>query len=587
MQCLRCFVKNKENECQIKVRSILESLQFINQHHASVARFGDGEIDIIQGHSIPYQVYNEGLSRQLKKILQTPSSEKLLVCLPDVFEHLERYNDNAKLFWNSHFKKYHTFYEKECQSKWYGSTFLSRPYIDLVDKTASDVYFVEIKKIWQDRNILIVEGENSRSGVGNDLFDNAQSVKRIICPSKNAFDYYDEILETIKKYAEHRLILLMLGPTAKVLSYELANQGHQAIDLGHIDSEYEWYGMQATHKVKLLHKHTAEFNWDEQIENCVDKVYYQQILATVGIEMEIKEKQMNQAELISVIVPVYNVERYLERCLNSILKQTYTRFELLLINDGSTDNSAQICEDYAKKDSRIRVIHQENAGPSAARNKGIELSRGDYITFIDSDDFVEDYYLQNLYTALIKNDADISVCNFNSFNEERQSFLFSITSDKYFEKVYEVEEWLNQENTAQNNLYLVFTFSPLKLFKKELFSGIYFPNGRLREDDATIYKLYLKANKIAFINQGSYYYSQRREGLSRNGGMLDDITSMISNAEERMALLVTLGYDVEQHIDAYIKRLRKCHADALRAGQIELYQHLTTKLDLITYHRKG
>ncbi|WP_242237216.1 SP_1767 family glycosyltransferase [Streptococcus acidominimus] len=579
-------MSKKRELSEIQVLPILESLRFIKEHQASVARFGDGEIDIINGLSIPYQEYDESLALALKVILQLPSSEDLLVCLPDVFQKIERYNQNAQVFWQSHFEKYRDFYQEECQSDWYGSTFLSRPYIDLQDKSLADVYFAAIRDLWQGRDVLLVEGETSRSGVGNDLFANAASLSRIICPSKNAFAHYDAIMERILEHAEDRLVILMLGPTAKVLVYDLMKRGFQSIDLGHIDSEYEWYQMKATHKVKLHHKHTAEFNRDEGIELVQDDVYAQQIVATVGVDWAKEEEQMmSEFETISIIVPVYNVERYLKRCLDSLLRQTYTDFELLLINDGSTDSSAEICEEYAKKDKRIRVIHQENAGPSAARNRGIELAQGRYITFVDSDDFVEDYYLDNLHTALVKNHADISICNFNSFNEDRQSFLFSITKEMYFEQTYTVEEWLNQENTAKNNLYLTFTFSPLKLFKRELFDGISFPVGRLREDDATIYKVYLKARKIAFINQGSYYYSQRSEGLSRNG-MLDDIRSMISNAEERLALLVTLGYDVREHIDSYIKRLKKCQADSLRAGQIGLYQELTTKLDLIEQHQK-
>lgn len=288
-------------------------------------------------------------------------------------------------------------------------------------------------------------------------------------------------------------------------------------------------------------------------------------------------------DLISLIVPVYNVAPYLHRCINSILEQSYQNIEILLINDGSTDNSAFICQEYAEKDSRIRVIHQSNQGPSAARNTGISAAKGDYIAFIDSDDFIEKDYLKNLYQAAVQNQSDIAVCNFTSFNEERQSFLFSITSDMYFEKTYSVNEWLALENSPRYNLFLVFTFSCLKLFKRELFTGIFFPVGKLREDDATIYKLYLKANQITFINRGSYYYSQRKDGLSRND-MLIDIEGMIHNMEERISLLTTLGYDTVEQIDAYIKRLEKCQVDALKVGQISLYHQLSTKLDLIKHH---
>ncbi|MGQ7453661.1 SP_1767 family glycosyltransferase [Streptococcus suis] len=572
----------------IRVLPILESLEFIQENNASVVRFGDGEIDLILGHSIPYQAYDKELAGALKTILQMPSNEQLLVCLPDVFQNLERYNNNARYFWSKHFEQYHAFYEEECQSEWYGSTFLSRPYIDLVDKSHSDRYFAAIKKLWSGRDILIVEGETSRSGMGNDLFEQANSVSRIICPSKNAFSSYDRIISSILRHAEGRLVILMLGPTAKLLSYDLTKRGYQAIDLGHIDSEYEWFQMKAESKVKLEHKHTAEFNYDENIAEVVDEEYINQVLEWVDVPAKSlihKEEEVMDQSLISVIVPVYNVKPYLARCLDSLLKQTHTNFELLLVNDGSKDGSAFILEEYTKKDSRIRVIHQENMGVSAARNRAIDEAKGSYITFIDSDDFVEDFYLEHLYQAAVSSGSDIAATNFSSFNEERQSFLFYHTKESYFQKVYSVQEWMDLEGDMKNNMHLAFTFSPLKLFKRELFGDIRYPVGRLREDDATIYKLYLKANQIHFTNEGPYYYSQRAEGLSRTA-MHDDIATMVSNAEERISLMVALGYNPTAQITSYVERLKKCRGDALYAGQVNLYRTICSKIDLYEGYQK-
>ena len=169
---------------------------------------------------------------------------------------------------------------------WYGRTFISRPYIDLADKTPSAQYFAKIKTLWENKEILIVECLTTRSGRGNDLFDNAKSIKRIICPSKNAYDKVQEIKESIRQHCANKLVLLMLGPCAKVLVYELcqemAGEGeNQFIDIGHIDSEYEWYKMGATHKTKLRTKHTAEFNFDTDIELIEDEEYNQQILVNL------------------------------------------------------------------------------------------------------------------------------------------------------------------------------------------------------------------------------------------------------------------------------------------------------------------
>ena len=143
------------------------------------------------------------------------------------------------------------------------------------------MYFKNIKNLWDKRDILIVEGVNSRSGVGNDLFDNANSVERIICPSKNAYSKIDEIELLIEKHAENKLVLLILGPTAKVLAKRLSIKKIQAIDMGHIDSEYEWFKMGATYKVKLDNKHTAEHNFDENIIFNEDDDYNRQVIVRI------------------------------------------------------------------------------------------------------------------------------------------------------------------------------------------------------------------------------------------------------------------------------------------------------------------
>ena len=561
---------------QIDARSTAWSIDYIKQHQASIVRFGDGEIDLIMGRSIPYQSYDKDLALELLEILETPSSRKLMVCLPDVFEHLERYNSNAQHFWENHFEQFADFYKNHCRSSWYGSTFLSRPYIDWVDKSQAQANIEKLRSLWQDKDLLIVEGETSRSGVGNDLFDNSKSIKRIIGPSKNAYQDLDWIYDKVMEHSANRLVLVMLGPTAKVLVKRLADSGIQAIDLGHIDSEYEWYQMKATHKVKLAHKHTAEFNYDEDIAFDEDTNYLSQIVAHI----KDKEKKPMTSEKISIIVPVYNAENYLRRCIDSILEQTYTNFELLLINDGSTDGSAKILEEVKESDSRIRVVHKKNEGVSATRNLGLKLVTGDYITFIDSDDFVDKLYLEVLYKSLTENDADIASGNFASFNEERQAFLFFTTDETYFEKVYSPQEWLDQENNPRHNLFLTVIFTPFKLYKRELWENIEYPVGRVREDDAIIHKLYLRCQRISFVNSAIYFYSQHEDSLSKTV-MQKDIATMISNAEERIALMAAMNYDISEHVKSYHKRLEKCLEDALNAGQIALAKEIKVKLELL------
>jgi len=271
-------------ERQISVLSIDQSLDYLLEKGASVVRFGDGEMDLIAGRGIVYQEYDPELSARLREIMSMESDERLMVCLSDVFTGLERYSIDAQNFWKVHLYYHLADYQEICRAPWYGSTFISRPYIDLEDKTPSAGYFAKLKQLWQDKDLLIVEGLTSRSGVGNDLFDGAKSIKRIICPSRNAYSKLEAIKQAVREQADNRLILTMLGPTAKVLVYDLVQEGYRALDIGHIDSEYEWFQMGARHKVKLSHKHTAEHNFDQDIEFRDDQAYDSQIVANLAQE---------------------------------------------------------------------------------------------------------------------------------------------------------------------------------------------------------------------------------------------------------------------------------------------------------------
>lgn len=266
----------------IQVKGIDETLDYIIEHNSSLVRFGDGEVNLMWGLPIPYQNHDLELANQLKHIVGLESDEKLVVCLPDAFDDRFVFTWWATPFWKEHMNVYMDFYKELCKGSWYGSTFISRPYIDYEDKSKAKGQFEKLKSIWENRDILIVEGITSRSGVGNDLFDKVKSVKRIICPSHNAYSVVDNIQEEIMKHAEGRLILCMLGPTAKVLSYNLCQMGYQVLDVGHVDSEYEWMKMEAKTKVKFSHKHTAEHNFDQDIEFIDDETYNSQILVDLS-----------------------------------------------------------------------------------------------------------------------------------------------------------------------------------------------------------------------------------------------------------------------------------------------------------------
>lgn len=284
VQAIEKLCLAEPEERQISVLSIDQSLDYLLEKGASVVRFGDGEMDLIAGSGIVYQEYDPELSARLREIMSMESDERLMVCLSDVFRGLERYSIDAQNFWKAHLHQHLADYQEICRAPWYGSTFISRPYIDLEDKTPSAGYFAKLKQLWQDKDLLIVEGLTSRSGVGNDLFDGARSIKRIICPSRNAYSKLEAIKQAVREQADNRLILTMLGPTAKVLVYDLVQEGYRALDIGHIDSEYEWFQMGARHKVKLSHKHTAEHNFDQDIEFRDDQAYDSQIVANLAQE---------------------------------------------------------------------------------------------------------------------------------------------------------------------------------------------------------------------------------------------------------------------------------------------------------------
>ncbi len=217
-------------------------------------------------------------------------------------------------------------------------------------------------------------------------------------------------------------------------------------------------------------------------------------------------------DLISVIVPIYNVEDYLKQCINSLLKQTYTNLEILLIDDGSMDSSSEICDEYSVKDKRIKVFHQKNKGLSGARNTGIENMRGRYVTFVDSDDYVSEDYIKELYRILQETEADISCVSGNKFFGEK---IFSNIEEKNGEKL----KTYNRKEAFKQMLYRkdVNSYAWGKLFKNEMFNDVRFPEGLLFEDVRTIYKLYDKAEKIAICTKRLYYYRQRQGSIVNSG----------------------------------------------------------------------
>lgn len=288
--------------------------------------------------------------------------------------------------------------------------------------------------------------------------------------------------------------------------------------------------------------------------------------------------------LITVAIPVYNSEKYLENCLNSVTQQTYPNLDILLVNDGSTDLSAEICETYKAKDSRIRVFHQKNGGVGASRNTIIELIKGDYVTFVDNDDWLEEKHIENLYEQLKKHDADISACNFYSYLEDQGKFSFHGNFNNYFEKDYSVEEWFDEQYNSKNYMSQCFTVPWGKLYKRALLDGLAFPENKEVEDDYTTYLIYLNAKKITYFHRCTYIHRKSDGSITQRVNLTHVFP--LQSIEERLTLLTIMGHDVSREIRAYKWRLELHKKEHLRNGNIAEYKRACKKIELINKSSK-
>lgn len=235
--------------------------------------------------------------------------------------------------------------------------------------------------------------------------------------------------------------------------------------------------------------------------------------------------------IISIVIPVYNVAKWLTSCIESIINQTYSKMEILLVDDGSTDGSERICDEYGQKDNRIKVIHKKNGGLSAARNTGIDAATGKYITFIDSDDFVDSAYIEYLYNLITTNDSDLSVCQLYFVDEDDKLLSHSgCRVNKIIRCNYNCMKDYLSENA-------IGTVAWRKLYKKSLFEdGIRFPVGKYNEDVWTTYKLIAKCNSIAIGDKELYAYRQR-EGSIMNSKFTPKHMDAVYGAIEKNAFV--------------------------------------------------
>lgn len=225
----------------IKVYSVDETLDKLIQTDNSLVRFGDGEIVMIKGKSLKLQQASPEIAEGLKRILSY-KNDKLMVSVQGVFDGLDMYHKKSQRFWKDHLLFCRKIYETYCDpDRIYCDTAVTRCYYSFRDKSRCHSWFEKFKKVWHNKEIIVVEGIRTHNGVGNDLFEGAASVERIICPPKDAYISYDRILSACKKHPKNKMFLLSVGVTAKFLAEDLFKAGYRVIDIGNLDMEYEWY----------------------------------------------------------------------------------------------------------------------------------------------------------------------------------------------------------------------------------------------------------------------------------------------------------------------------------------------------------
>ncbi len=268
---------------------------------------------------------------------------------------------------------------------------------------------------------------------------------------------------------------------------------------------------------------------------------------------------------ISVIVPVYKVEAYLHRCVVSVLAQTFSDFELILIDDGSPDNCPAMCDEYAKQDPRVVVIHQKNSGLSAARNAGIDWafvnSDSDWLTFIDSDDWVHLEYLERLYNAVVENNVAISVCGFERTEGDEPTIKKEALTPAL---------WTPEDFYVEHNVNAVIACG--KLYRKELFKNIRYPVGKIHEDEFTTHKLLFQCERIAVIKAPLYAYYQNPSGIMGSEALRNKAT-IIEACEMQLVFFIERNYigahnyQIEKNLNRYVE-----YMNALRqAGKYTAY----------------
>lgn len=280
-------------------------------------------------------------------------------------------------------------------------------------------------------------------------------------------------------------------------------------------------------------------------------------------------------ELISVILPIYNVSEYLERAINSVITQTYKNIEIILVDDGSTDDSGIICDRFADTDSRIKVIHKQNGGLSSARNAGIEIALGEYLTFIDSDDYVDEDYVEYLYKLVCEYNVPMSICS-HTVVYENGTVLKKETGERQCLDAHKVLERILYDEDIDLSAWA-------KMYHKSLFKNIRFKEGRLFEDAATTYKFVYESQRIALGSESKLYYMIRNNSISNIGFSRKKI-DLITSTKEMSDFCVEKYPDLKK---AGMRRLIYAYMSTLSQLANSSVKDIEVQKDLMKFIRKN
>ena len=257
--------------------------------------------------------------------------------------------------------------------------------------------------------------------------------------------------------------------------------------------------------------------------------------------------------LISIIIPVYNVKDFVGKCLDSIAQQKYENLDIVIVDDGSTDRSGKICDEFAALDKRMRVFHKKNGGLSDARNFGIKKAKGEIIAFVDSDDLVSENFVNAMYEEMTKSDADVVVCGYNLVKPKKEVMSGKEAAAKLL--------------TQQENIDIV---AWNKLYKKSLFmdNNIWFPKGQKHEDTLTTYKVLSKARKVVYLDEALYCYVERGDSIMKTGRIEERLEMRELAAKEAMEYFKN-DKDLEQAAEVALLLAKYAYVDFAINGRVK------------------